>query len=44
VATDLLAFFYGSAAGEDYLYGLAIHRDDCRGLASSSARPARLTL
>ena len=44
VASDLLAHFYGSPAGEDLLYGLAIRRDDCRGLGDSAARPARLTL
>jgi hypothetical protein len=43
VAADLLAFFYGSANGEDFLYGIAIKRDDCRGLADSDKRPARLT-
>ena len=44
VASDLLAHFYSSPAGEDLLYGLAIRRDDCRGLGDSAARPARLTL
>jgi hypothetical protein len=43
VAADLLAFFYGSADGEDLLYGVAIKRDDCRGLANSGKRPERLT-
>jgi hypothetical protein len=43
VAADLLAFFYGSADGEDFLYGAAIKRDDCRGLADSGKRPARLS-
>ena len=43
VAADLLSFFYNSADGEDFLYGVAIKRDDCRGLANSSDRPARLT-
>jgi len=43
VAADLLAYFYGSADGEDFLYGVAIKRDDCRGLADSGKRPARLT-
>ena len=42
VAADLLAYFYGSAEGEDFLYGVAIKRDDCRGLADSSKRPVRL--
>lgn len=44
VAADLLAHFYSSPAGEDYLYGLAIRRDDCRGLANSAARPGKVTL
>ena len=43
VAADLLAYFYGSADGEDFLYGVAIKRDDCRGLSDSGKRPARLT-
>ena len=43
VASDLLAFFFSSADGEDLLYDAAIRRDDCRGLASSAQRPARLS-
>lgn len=43
VAADLLGFFYNSADGEDYLYGLAIKRDDCRGLKNSGQHPAKLT-
>ena len=43
VAADLLAWFYGSAEGEDFLYGLAIKREECRGLANSAQRPSRLT-
>src|SRR5579862_9572404 len=43
VASDLLAFFFSSADGEDFLYNAAIKRDDCRGLADSIKRPARLT-
>ena len=43
VASDLLSHFYGSADGEDTLYGLAIKRDECRGLASSPARPAKIS-
>jgi hypothetical protein len=43
VAADLLAYFYGSSQGEDFLYGRAIRRDDCRGLASSGQRPPALT-
>ena len=43
VAADLLAFFYGSSEGEDFLYGVAIKRDDCRGLESSGRRPPAVT-
>ncbi len=43
VAADLLAYFYGSPDGEDILYGVAIKRDDCRGLANSGKRPDRLS-
>jgi hypothetical protein len=43
VAADLLSHFYNSADGEDCLYGVAIKRDDCRGLANSGERPARLS-
>jgi hypothetical protein len=43
IAADLLAYFYSSAEGEDFLYGVAIKRDDCRGLADSGKRPARLS-
>jgi hypothetical protein len=39
VAADMLAFFYNSSDGQDYLYGVAIKRDDCRGLANSGERP-----
>ncbi len=42
VAADLLGFFYGSADGEDFLYGAAIKRDDCRGLAHSEERPEKV--
>jgi hypothetical protein len=42
VAADLLAYFYGSSAGEDFLYNAAIKRDDCRGLDTSGKRPASL--
>jgi hypothetical protein len=43
VAADLLAFFYNSADGQDFLHNAAIKRDDCRGLASSGRRPAALS-
>jgi hypothetical protein len=43
VAADLLAYFYNSADGEDFLYGVAIKRDDCRGLENSAKRPAAVS-
>jgi len=43
VAADLLAFFYNSAGGQDFLYDAAIRRDDCRGLANSAHRPQRFS-
>jgi hypothetical protein len=43
VASDLIAYFYSSADGEDFLYGVEIKRDDCRGLANSTQRPKRIT-
>jgi len=42
IAADLMSYFYNSSAGEDHLYGVAIRRDDCRGLATSGDRPAPL--
>jgi hypothetical protein len=39
VASDLLSYFYNSSEGEDFLYGVAIKRDDCRGLSNSGDRP-----
>jgi hypothetical protein len=39
VAADLMSFFYNSSQGQDFLYGVAIQRDDCRGLATSADRP-----
>jgi hypothetical protein len=42
IAADLMSFFYGSSDGEDFLYGVAIKRDDCRGLENSGRRPAAL--
>lgn len=41
VATDLLAFFFNSSTGEDFLYNAKIRRDDCRGLANSAKRPEK---
>jgi hypothetical protein len=43
VASDLLAYFYGSPDGEDFLYGVEIKRDDCRGLSNSTQRPKKVT-
>jgi hypothetical protein len=43
VATDLLAFFFNSSQGEDFLYNAKIRRDDCRGLADSGKRPERFS-
>lgn len=44
VAADLMSFFfYINPSGEDFLYGAAIKREDCRGLASSSERPASVS-
>lgn len=43
IAADLLAYFYGSPEGEDFLYGVAIKRDNCRGLDTSAKRPPALT-
>ncbi len=42
VASDLLAFFFSSGEGEDLLYNAEIRRDDCRGLANSGKRPAKV--
>ncbi|MCU1233988.1 MAG: hypothetical protein JWP63_1955 [Candidatus Solibacter sp.] len=39
VASDLMSYFYNSSEGQDFLYGVAIKRDDCRGLATSADRP-----
>ncbi len=43
VASDLMAFFFNSAAGEDLLYNAQIKRDDCRGLGNSGKRPEKVT-
>jgi len=43
VAADLLAYFYGSSDGEDFLYNAAIRRYECRGLDTSGKRPASLS-
>jgi hypothetical protein len=43
IASDMLAYFYNSAEGQDFLYSAAIRRDDCRGLENSSERPRSLS-
>ncbi len=43
VATDLIAYFYSSPDGEDFLYGVEIKRGDCRALSTSGQRPKRWT-
>jgi hypothetical protein len=43
VATDLMAFFFNSSDGEDFLYNAKIRRDDCRGLENSGKRPEKFT-
>jgi hypothetical protein len=40
VATDLMSFYFNSAEAADRVYGVAIERDACRGLAGSESRPA----
>src|SRR6202050_292824 len=40
VASDLMSYFFHSSHGDDLLYAGMIQSDDCRGLPSSSARPA----
>jgi hypothetical protein len=42
IASDMLAYFYNSADGQDFLYSAAIRRDDCRGLETSAERPRSL--
>lgn len=43
VATDLMSFFFHvDPDGEDFLYQVAIRRENCRSLANSGERPASL--
>jgi hypothetical protein len=42
VASDLMSFFFSGSGGQDFLYGVAIRRDRCRGLERSGERPAAL--
>jgi hypothetical protein len=39
VAADLMSFYYNISDGQDFLYGVAIRKDACRGLENSGARP-----
>jgi hypothetical protein len=39
IATDLMAFFYGSSEANDLCYRAAIGKDTCRGLAESDRPP-----
>ena len=43
VASDLMSYFYSSSDGIDFRYNAAIREKDCRGLASSTKRPAPLS-
>ena len=40
IATDLMAFFFGSTEANDLCYRAAIGKDTCRGLAESDQPPA----
>jgi hypothetical protein len=42
IATDLMAFFFGSSEANDLCYRAAIGRDMCRGLPESDQPPAPL--
>lgn len=39
VASDLMAFYFRSSAGNDLCYRAHIGRDECRGLAGSEREP-----
>ena len=39
VVSDLMSFYYSSSDGQDFLYGVEIKSDACRGLANSGDRP-----
>jgi hypothetical protein len=43
VAADLMGFFFNSVEANDLCYRAAIGRDQCRGLAGSTERPAPRT-
>jgi hypothetical protein len=40
IATDLMAFYFNGIQANDLAYGVAIGRDECRGLNDSDKRPA----
>jgi hypothetical protein len=40
IAIDLMAFYFNSPDANDLAYGVAIRRDQCRGLNDSDKRPA----
>ena len=42
IATDLMGHYFASSAGSDLCYGVAIGRDQCRGLPGSEKAPAPL--
>ena len=42
IATDLMGHYFGSCSASDLCYGVAIGRDQCRGLAGSEKAPAPL--
>jgi hypothetical protein len=39
IATDLMAFYFNGVEANDLAYGVAIGRDECRGLNDSEKRP-----
>ena len=43
IASDLLSHFYTSSDGNDFLFNASIRVSYCRGLGSSSERPAAIT-
>jgi hypothetical protein len=40
IATDLMAFYFNGIGANDLAYGVAIGRDECRGLNDSEKRPS----
>lgn len=43
IASDLLSHFYSSSDGNDFLFNASIRVSYCRGLGTSSERPASIT-